>query len=98
MPKPTRNVGLRSGKIQLSLSNSRQDDDLAAALGEAVELPAPKPEDPARVVAAVMLAHALASSGTTFEEAGRDGAVTVVVVPDAEGIIMAHQPCGGPRA
>lgn len=83
MSKTTRCVGFRSAGIELSLSDSRQGDDLAA-LGETAELPAPKPEDPARVAAAVMLGHALAASGTTFEEAGRDGTVTVVVVPDVE--------------
>ena len=114
MPKPPRRVGLRSASSQLSLSDAGQDDDLADDFEEGAELPVPKPDDPARVAVALMLARALMASGTTYDDAGRDGAVTVVVVvgaltsallerrvldgPDAEAIVMAHEPCGGPRS
>ena len=112
MPKLPRRVGLRSASSQLSLSDARQDDDLADDFEEGAELPVPKSDDPARVAVALMLARALMASGTTYDDAGRDGAVTVVVVealasallerrvldgPDAEAIVMAHEPCGGPR-
>ena len=39
------------------------------------------PSDPARIAARLMIEHALEAVGVTIEDAGRDGAVCVVVVP-----------------
>lgn len=90
MSKPPRRVGFRFASVQPTPSDARQDDDLTDEFGEAAELPAPKPDDPARVAVAVMLERALTASGTALEEAGRDGAVTVVVVPDVEWTLPAR--------
>lgn len=42
----------------------------------------PHSPDPARIAAGCLLRRALEAAATTFEEAGRDGAVCLVVLPD----------------
>jgi hypothetical protein len=48
----------------------------------AVEPKPPKPQDPARVAAALLLGHALQHAGTDWATAGADGAIVLVSVPD----------------
>jgi len=57
--------------------------DSALGLPEfAVETKPPKPQDPARVAAALLLGHALQHAGTDWATAGADGAIVLVSVPD----------------
>lgn len=74
MPKPSRRTALPPAPPQPDLTD----------LDWLVDEPAKEPlKDPARVAAALLLGHALAAAGTTVEDAGRDGALCVVLVPAA---------------
>jgi len=44
--------------------------------------PATNPPDPARIAVGCLLTRALAAAGPTYEEAGRDGSVCLILLPD----------------
>ena len=74
MSPPTRRIGSRLSPVDLGLSDL---DDLPEE-----STPAEDP-DPARLAVLRMIARALASSGLTPKAAGRDGTVTLIMLPAA---------------
>lgn len=58
--------------------------DLPDPIEQPEPTPQPKPKDPARIAASVLLHHALRAGSTKLAEAGRDGAITVIMVPSLE--------------
>jgi cell division protease FtsH len=80
--------------LQLRLLNGRSEEsaeslllspepEIAAVEATVHTARRPSSSDPARVAAGCPLRHALDAAGTSFEEAGRDGAVCFVVLPDS---------------
>ena len=83
MSKLPRRVGFRSAPPPTKPTDAHRLEPGSDDFGAAAEPPAPKPEDPARVAAAVLLQRALDAAGTDMDAACRDGFVALVLVPSA---------------
>ena len=60
------------------------EEDQSGSTFDGESEPDTAPQDPARLAAALLLARAVEVAGTTFDQAGRDGVVTLITLPSLD--------------